>query len=286
VAEEGAKRSRVITYAVIRTGSPATIKADKARLLSHLKTRTDGGIWTIETGQTVHGLHLNIVAGGNDPLTADALAERWRVDADVWAEEVPNEDARNVAAYSAKQAGFPDREEYGGHLYGSFGSWKTPLQALSSQRTAKSNPIAHAAALNEQLRHCIPEPPPFTEPPPTFRPPMPEGGPFSGTETAAQRRERHERNQQEAARARAQFEEEQRKWATRKHLRHLFAAYAGEVDTKGVVYVDGYGIATRGDFVALGILTGSTAGAREDWQEEAEQAQRLADLRGALRGRR
>jgi hypothetical protein len=115
---------------------------------------------------------------------------------------------------------------------------------------------------------------------------MPEGGPFSGTETAAQRRERHERNQQEAARARAQFEEEQRKWATRKHLRHLFAAYAGEVDTKGVVYVDGYGIATRGDFVALGILEGSTAGAREDWQEEAEQAQRLADLRGALRGRR
>lgn len=148
VAQLGAMSSGAVTYAVVKTTSPTTISRDKAALQKHLQKTADGGIWTVETGEVAIGLHLNILIGSASALPADAIAAGWPVGGEIWAEEIAPLDVRNVAAYIAKRSSIPDRDEYAGRTYGSWGSWRRPLQIMAGQRDV---PEIQALALDMQL---------------------------------------------------------------------------------------------------------------------------------------
>lgn len=69
------------------------------------------GIWSVETGEKVGGLHLNVIAP--QPITRNFQ------DCATWSQAITT-GARAAAAYINKQAGFPDRAEYSGHISGSW----------------------------------------------------------------------------------------------------------------------------------------------------------------------
>lgn len=246
VAEEGAKSSPVVTYAVARVHAPERIEKDRERFMARLATISEGGIWSIETGQISAGLHVNIIAGTIDPVAAADLAKYWPAGSpvDIWAAQIPRADVRNVAAYSAKRSGFPDEKEYSGRLYGSWGAWKRPLAAMvENPRVSR---VAAGAALETMLAAAgVPD----QIPPPVF-----EAGPFRGKETAEERAARRERN----AQAQAQHMQAQaladRHAQQREHLRRVLAAHAGELQLHGFVYVPGYGVASLAQARELGAI--------------------------------
>jgi len=69
------------------------------------------GIWSIETGEKLGGLHLNIIA----PAPVAPLLR----DCDTWAQAITTS-GRAAAAYINKPSGYPDKAEYSGHLSGSW----------------------------------------------------------------------------------------------------------------------------------------------------------------------
>jgi len=74
---------------------------------------TSAGLWSIETGAKLGGLHLNIIA----PAPVAPLLRGC----ETWAEVITTS-GRAAAAYINKPSGFPERAEYGGNLTG---SWST-----------------------------------------------------------------------------------------------------------------------------------------------------------------
>lgn len=149
VAERGSKSSRYVSYAVIRTFDQQKIKETKAKFMPRLKQLTDGGLWTIEYGE-YSGLHLNIIAGSDQIITATQLAKAWgfRGDTDIHLENVPHSEVRNPAAYSAKFESIPTKEQYSGHTYGSYGTFKKPIDILATQQI---NPYVQILAIEQLL---------------------------------------------------------------------------------------------------------------------------------------
>lgn len=149
VAESGARQSRYVSYAVIRTYDQQKIKEQKAKFMPKLKQLTQGGLWTIEHGE-YSGLHLNIIAGSERIITATDVAKAWgyRGDADIHLENVPHNEVRYPAAYSAKFESIPTKEQYSGHTYGTFGTFKRPLGILATQT---SNPWLQILAIEQLL---------------------------------------------------------------------------------------------------------------------------------------
>lgn len=220
VAEKGAATSKSTTYAVIRTTAPAQINSHRQALQRKLSPLgIHGGLWTIETGKISTGLHVNLVMGSDEPIVAQQIAQFWPVDGEVWCQQISQGDVRNVAAYSAKAEGFPEKDEYPGRLFGSWGSWKTPLQACAGQDQYTT---AKALAMEQQLASAgieVPEPP----------------------------------NRRPGSKCRETWEKERIY-----HLRRVLAAAAGEIDAKGMAYVPGYGLARREDLAAVGIVLPTT----------------------------
>jgi hypothetical protein len=95
------------------------------------------GIWSVETGEKMGGLHLNIIAPA--PVR-DGLAG-----CRTWAEAITTS-ARAAAAYINKPSGHPDPAEYSGHLNGSWsrvpdffhGRGIAPVVAAASAEAALS----------------------------------------------------------------------------------------------------------------------------------------------------
>lgn len=153
VAEAGAKKSPITTYAVIRCYDRFAVARHRAKFIKQMKDATLGGIWTIEDAD-FSGLHLNIIAGTNKPIESVDIARMWgyRGDADIWAQAVDYKDVRNVAAYICKRESIPAKDRFGGHTYGSYGQWKTPLGALVEAR--QQYPLAAAVALEVMLKEA------------------------------------------------------------------------------------------------------------------------------------
>lgn len=152
VAEAGAALVPRVTYAVVRTYDAATINRDRERFTARLAKISEGGIWTIEKGERSGGMHINIIAGTLDGITAAKLAACWPVgsSADFWAIDIPRSDVRHVAAYCSKRSAMPEPECYDGRLYGSWGTWKKPLAALVEDRVTTA-PVVAGAALQTML---------------------------------------------------------------------------------------------------------------------------------------
>jgi hypothetical protein len=75
------------------------------------KAFAPAGLWTVETGEKLGGLHLNIIA----PAPAPELLR----DCSTWSQAIDTS-ARAAAAYISKQSGHPEPAEYSGHLYGTW----------------------------------------------------------------------------------------------------------------------------------------------------------------------
>lgn len=100
------------------------------------RTISTAGIWTIETGCSFAGLHLNILS----PRPAKTT---WR-GAKSYSELVQTT-SREAAAYISKRSGMPPVEQFSGRLYGSFGQLFTYL-------SSEAMPIeVQAAALEVSL---------------------------------------------------------------------------------------------------------------------------------------
>jgi hypothetical protein len=149
VVELGAATSRISTYAVVRTYAERSLNKDKAKLIKNLKMVSDGGIWTIEKGEKVKGLHVNLIIGNEKGVSARDIARIFPSDADVWAGEVPRGEVRNVAAYVSKLVQIPQKGDYDGNIYGSFGKWKRPLGLLGESKNAVYEALAKEQMLVE-----------------------------------------------------------------------------------------------------------------------------------------
>lgn len=217
VAEVGAATTpgAAITYAVIRTYAPADIGPDREAFAKKLARRTMGGIWTVETGAISTGLHLNLLAATDQPVTAAQIAKMWPVSspADVWAAPIARPDVRRVAAYMSKKSGIPPEAEYSGRTYGSWGGWKKPLGSLIDD--PQKAPIVAAAALESLLAGA--------------------GVPAPATA---------------ATTGPATTQEELRE----KHLARLCAIHRGELEIKTSVYVPGWGLVMRADAERFGMF--------------------------------
>lgn len=144
------------TYAVIAGLSPANIPAVRSLRLGA------GGMWTVEVGEKMGGLHMNLLFDGLQEITAADLAATLPIDhASTWTKPVALGDVRHVAAYISKRAGMPTRMEYDGRLYGTYGTWRSAAE-VARQRDAA--PTVAAAALELELRawNLAPAPAPQT----------------------------------------------------------------------------------------------------------------------------
>ncbi|MDC9720924.1 MAG: hypothetical protein PSN46_09410 [Gammaproteobacteria bacterium] len=243
LAEEGAATSPHITYAVTRTYSQKTISKDRTDFIKRLNRAVNGGIWTIETAD-ITGLHVNILLGSDKPIDATKLAGMWgSSSADIWAAEIPRKDVRNVAAYCSKKESFPNKEEYQGRLYGSFGEWKRPLALLAEN---KSSPVVAGAALDGMLAGLgVPEP----EPEPEYNRPSING---YRKPKGKELKELLKKNDKKVALSLKQHEQEKNRVARENHLKRLLAAHRGEIELKGFVYVNGWGILHKSDLIKHG----------------------------------
>lgn len=244
VAEDGANKSRSITYAVVR---PLTndIAKQKTNVLKKIRNKVDGGIWTIETGDRTNGLHTNLILGSDEPIRAVDIAEALTTEASVYAEEILHEDVRNVAAYSSKPIGFPSPDEYSGRFYGSFGTFKRPLAALVE---GNSNPIVKGLALEQMLKDAnvqaeAPKPSPPIKG--LMYPPMNK----SIRETQEQVDKRLDHNEKVISEHKKEVFEHNK----REYMKRLLMAHKEEIELKGYVYVSGFGLMGIDDLHKCGI---------------------------------
>ena len=145
IAEIAATRHRggIVTFATLTHLSGAAVAA--ARQLHP----GQGGMWSVEAGTKMGGLHVNLLFESQHELFAEDIAAAAAIrGAEVWAKTVPAADLRNVAAYINKRAGMPRAHDYRGNLYGCWGAWRSLRQVAQEQTLA---PLLAAASHEDQL---------------------------------------------------------------------------------------------------------------------------------------
>lgn len=136
-----------LSVIIPETKTAAALQRIRAAILR--RAFAPAGIWSVETGEKLGGLHLNIIAPA--PVR-DGLA-----DCRTWAEALTT-GARAAAAYINKPSGYPERAEYSGHLNGSWsrvpdfftGRGIAPVVAAASAEAALSK-----ATPTEYLRQAL-----------------------------------------------------------------------------------------------------------------------------------
>ena len=121
-----------LDYAVVTPDQNTQVAIERAKAAILRASDSPALIWSVEVGLLAGRLHLN--------LLGPALDEIKVKNADVHVESI-REDARTVASYITKRAGFPARQHYAGRLVGTAGS---VMQFLGQ---ASHIPVAQAGAL-------------------------------------------------------------------------------------------------------------------------------------------
>lgn len=121
-------------------GTAAAIQRVRAAILR--KAFAPAGIWSVEEGEKLGRLHLNIIAPA--PV-ADTLR-----DCSTWSQAITTS-GRAAAAYIYKKSGFPDSATYSGNLAG---SW-TRIPDFFAQRGMP--PTVQAASAEAALSNRHPE---------------------------------------------------------------------------------------------------------------------------------
>lgn len=143
-------RNGVLTFATV-----TRLHGENIRIAQRLKPGY-GGLWSVEAGTEMGGMHINLLFESQHELFAHDLAETCPIrDAEYWAKTVPAADIRNVAAYINKRTGMPYRMDYRGNLYGTWGTWRSARQVAQQQRVA---PLLAAAGLEVEMNSLGIEP--------------------------------------------------------------------------------------------------------------------------------
>lgn len=146
IAEIASSRHRggVVTFATLTHLTGPAVAA--ARQLHP----GQGGMWSVEAGTKMGGLHVNLLFESQTELFAEQIAAAAAIrGAEVWAKTIPAVDLRNVAAYINKREGMPRATDYRGNLYGCWGSWRSLRQVAQAQTMA---PLLAAASHEDELR--------------------------------------------------------------------------------------------------------------------------------------
>jgi hypothetical protein len=127
-----------IYLSVIKPLNPTAeeIKKARANIVRHHEARA--GIWTVETGDIVGQLHLNIMTPFTTGYTPPGCV--------LWEDGQPC-NPRNVAAYISKRKSMPHHKHYSGNM---FGHWNHISHRLTS---FEASPIVQAAALNDIIKN-------------------------------------------------------------------------------------------------------------------------------------
>jgi hypothetical protein len=156
VAELAATRYRggLMTYAVIDPRGFQGI--NETRLL---KPGT-GGLWSVETGGKVKGLHVNLLIEGQQSFSATDIATiDGRAGVDFWAKQIDPTELRNLAAYIVKREGRPSTADYAGRQYGTWGTWNSARQiAQAMTRSPVVRAAAHQIEINALGLGSLPTP--------------------------------------------------------------------------------------------------------------------------------
>ena len=136
-----------ITYAVIRPLEEYETPKIRKRLSRIVSKKSDGHIWTVETGTTCHGLHINFIISGDHHITQEELAPHVLTASDIWVSQIPNRDLETVTKYILKPESIPQITQYAGNTYGRAGSMKH----ISAYLKNTTNGAASLACQNEAL---------------------------------------------------------------------------------------------------------------------------------------
>ena len=134
-----------LTYAVVIPGSVADLQKIRTQIASRINAR--GGMWAVQVGKEVRGLHMDLILAADESITAVELAAELSRPAQVWAQPLPPADLRNVAAYATRRAAMPPASEYSGHIAGWFGHWRSMRQVLLEGAAEPASPIPAPVAV-------------------------------------------------------------------------------------------------------------------------------------------
>lgn len=117
-------------------------------------------MWTIEQGDQVGRLHLNLIIDAPTPPDAGDIVTAWRSDAaEVWAKSIPRSQIRNVAAYVSKRRQMPTTEAYEGRIFGTWGTWRGAAEVMQSRDMVETAPIVAGLAIEQDMARLeVPEP--------------------------------------------------------------------------------------------------------------------------------
>ena len=135
----------VLTYAVVIPSSIADIQKIRTQITSRIPAR--GGMWAVQIGEEVRGLHMDLIYTADDHFDATDLAAKLSRPAQVWAQPIPPADLRKIAAYATRRAAMPPASEYSGHLAGWFGGWRSMRQVLLDGAATPASPIPAPVAV-------------------------------------------------------------------------------------------------------------------------------------------
>lgn len=125
---------------VLKPVEPSAHAIQRIRAAVIRRAFAPAGIWSVEQGQKLGRLHLNILAPAPVP---DILR-----DCETWSQVITTS-GRAAAAYINKKSGFPDRANYSGNITGSWSS----LPDLFASRNMPATVMAASAEAALSNRH-------------------------------------------------------------------------------------------------------------------------------------
>lgn len=139
VAEAIEREHGQLTMTVLKPidNTAAEIKRLHARFMR--RSLAPAGIWTVEKGEQFGRLHLNYIS-------PKPIPDKWKR-CETYT-ELLEVTARDAAAYITKRSGMPDKKQYAGRLYG---SWGKVGEILVSKEMIEAAPIVTAATMEAAL---------------------------------------------------------------------------------------------------------------------------------------
>lgn len=141
-AEGLAQQFETLFLSVLKPHDKTAAGIHKIRAALLRQQFAPAGLWSVEEGEKLGGLHLNVIA--------PAQITRELRNCETWSQALKTT-ARAAAAYINKPEGFPDRATYSGNLHGSWGHIADLLTARHMPATVQ------AAAVEAVLSKHSPE---------------------------------------------------------------------------------------------------------------------------------
>jgi hypothetical protein len=160
-AEDLAQQFGTLFLSVLTPHDKTAAAIHKIRAALLRRAFAPAGLWSVETGKKLGGLHLNLIAPA--PIYSALRG------CEIWSQAIKTS-ARAAAAYINKPEGFPDRAEYSGNLTGSWGHIADILTARHMPATVQAASI-EAALSKHSPEHYLREAFASREKPPSEKQP-------------------------------------------------------------------------------------------------------------------